>query len=147
MDEQRHDIDLVPSRDCDGCVTCCKVFPIPETGKPDYGLCANAGAKGCSDYDNRPDVCREFFCMWRHDASLGDEWKPSVAGFVLHDPAPWTLLISSDVDRPDARHREPYQSQIRDWVAECQRRQMMMGARVGPRATLLLKDREIDLDG
>ena len=148
MDEARGDMELVPGRNCDGCVMCCKVFPIPETGKDDFALCPHARVgEGCGNYDSRPETCREFFCLWRLDGSLEDDWKPSVAGFVLHDPAPWTLLVSGDVYDPDARQREPYASQIRQWAFELKRRQMLMGARCGDTTRLLLGDREVDLDG
>jgi hypothetical protein len=148
MDEARGEIELVAGRACDGCVMCCKVFPIPETGKQDFALCPQARREeGCANHDARPETCREFFCLWRLDASLGDDWKPSVAGFVLHDPAPWTLLVSGDVDDPEARHREPYASQIRQWALELKRRQMLMGARCGDATRLLLGDREVDLNG
>jgi len=137
----------VPGRDCGPCQMCCKVFPIPETQKPPYGLCGRARpGGGCADYAGRPDVCREFFCLWRLDGSLSDAWRPDVAGFALHDPEPWGLLISCDVDQPDAWRRPPYGETIRAWVAEAQRRQIMVGARAGARLLLLLRDREIELD-
>lgn len=148
MSEADAGIELVEGRDCAGCVMCCKVFPIPETGKPDYGLCPHAReGVGCDDHAGRPDVCREFQCLWRVDASLGEDWKPDVAGFVLHDPSPWTLLVSCDVDRPDAWRLDPYGSQIQEWAVELQRRQMLMGRRLGGRTRLMLRDREVDLDG
>lgn len=126
---------------------CCKVFPIAETGKADFGLCPHACLEsGCSIHAARPDVCREFFCLWRLDASLGAEWKPDIAGFVLHDPAPWSLLMSCDIDRPDAWLREPYASRIRQWAVELQRRQMMMGRRCGNRTVMMLRDSEIEID-
>ncbi len=148
MSEAGHDIDLVERRSCDGCVMCCKVFPIPETGKDDFALCPHAReGEGCGKHDERPDVCREFFCTWRLDASLDDAWKPDVAGFVLHDPAPWSLLMSCDVDDPEAWRREPYESQVRQWAVEMQRRQLLMGRRCGGKTTVMLRDREIVLDG
>lgn len=141
-------LSLVPGRECGDCALCCKVFPIPETGKADFALCPQSrpGA-GCAIHPSRPATCREFFCLWRLDASLGEEWKPSVAGFVLHDPLPWTLLISCDIDNPDAWRREPYASQISDWAVELQRRQMLMGRRVGGETFVVLRDREVGLDG
>ena len=148
MNEASRDIDLVQNRECGGCVMCCKVFPIPETGKPEFGLCPQAReGEGCAAHDARPGVCRDFFCAWRLDASLDDSWRPDVAGFVLHDPAPWSLLVSCDIENPDAWRREPYESQVRQWAAEMQRRQLLMGRRCGERTTVMLKDREIDLDG
>ena len=148
MDVVGFDPSILERRQCDGCVMCCVVFPVPEAGKPDYEACPHASAgEGCAHYETRPEVCRDFFCGWRLDPTLGDEWKPSVAGFVLHDPPPWSLLVSCDVAAPDAWRREPYVSRIRAWVAELQRRQGLAGARAGDCTRLLLKDREIEIDG
>ena len=139
--------ELIPDRACGACTLCCKVFPIPETGKTDFGLCPHAREHlGCDIHLKRPDTCRQFFCIWRLDASLGDEWRPDVAGFVLHDPAPFALLISCDDENPDAWRREPYESQIREWAVDIQRRGLLMGARAGDKTKVLLRDREIDLN-
>ena len=128
------------------CHLCCKVFPIPETGKNDDGWCPHLDpATGCSIHADRPKPCREFFCIWRYDASLGDEWKPCNAGFVLHDPAPFELLITEDVDRPDAWRREPYESEFRFWARDIAGRQRFVGVRRGERTVLLLKDGEVEL--
>jgi hypothetical protein len=148
MPNSEPELSLVPGRECGDCALCCKVFPIPETGKSDFALCPSARPPhGCSIHAARPDTCRDFFCLWRLDGSLGEEWKPSVAGFVLHDPSPWALLISCDVDNPEACRREPYDGQIRDWAVEMQRRQLLMGRRVGAKTYVVLRDREVELDG
>ncbi len=136
----------LPDRACGDCHMCCKVIPVAEAGKSGFELCGRARHDGCATYLTRPDACREFFCMWRLDASLDDAWKPSVAGFVLHDPAPFALLVSCDADQPDAWRREPYGSRIRHWAADIQRRGLLMAARAGARTILLLRDREIALD-
>jgi hypothetical protein len=137
---------LVPDRRCGECTMCCKVFPIPETGKADYENCPHlVPGVGCGIYETRPQTCRDFFCMWRFDASLDEAWKPSNAGFVLHDPPPWALIASHDVDAPDAWRREPYQSQIREWALELGRGQHLVGVRAGDRTTLLVRNGEVEL--
>jgi hypothetical protein len=133
-------------RECGSCHMCCKVFPIPETGKGDYQLCPyHVPGKGCSQYEKRPQICRDFFCAWMQDLQLPDEWKPCNAGFVLHDPPPWAILASGDVDQPDAWKREPYQSQLREWARQLAQAQHMVGVRVGKKVTMLLKNGEVDL--
>ena len=47
----------------------------------------------------------------------------------------------------NAWRREPYASQISDWAVELQRRQMLMGRRVGGETFVVLRDREVGLDG
>ena len=141
-DENRHS-----TRDCGDCHLCCKVFPIPETGKADFAPCPHLDPEtGCRDYDARPQACREFACLWLLDPSLPEAWKPCEAGFVLHDPAPWALLASVDVDWPDAWRREPYHGQLQAWAREFAQGQHLVGVRTGARMRLLLRDREMELD-
>ena len=137
---------LVEGRSCGECHLCCKVFPIPETGKSDDGWCPRLDpATGCKAHGARPAACREFFCTWRYDASLGDEWKPCVAGFVLHDPPPFELLVTEDVDRPDAWRREPYEADFRHWARDIASRQRFVGVRRGERTVLMTKTGEVEL--
>ena len=135
-------------RSCGECHLCCKVFPIPETGKEKYGNCPHLiPGQGCRDYEARPDTCRNFVCIWMQDPSLTEEWKPCHAGFVLHDPAPWSLLASVDVDDPDAWKREPYLTQLREWAREFAQGHHLVGVRVGANVRLLLRDGEVEIDG
>src|SRR3977135_545867 len=77
-------VDLVPGRSCGTCIMCCKVYAIRELNKRAGQMCVHAERGcGCKIYDNRPDVCRSFYCMWRVDATLGPEWKPETARFVV----------------------------------------------------------------
>ena len=100
---------------------------------------------GCTIHDDRPKPCREFFCTWRYDASLGEEWKPCVAGFVLHDPPPFSLLITEDVDNPEAWRREPYEDEFRAWAQDLAKRQHFVGVRRGKKTVLILRDGEVEL--
>jgi hypothetical protein len=135
-----------PARECGSCHMCCKVFPIPETGKRDYDVCPRlVPGKGCSQYETRPQACRDFFCAWMQDAHLPDEWKPCNAGFVLHDPPPWAILASCDVDDPGAWQREPYHGQLHDWARQFSQGQYLVGVRIGDKVKVLLKEGEVDL--
>lgn len=137
---------LVEGRSCGDCHLCCKVFPIEETGKSDDGWCPHLDpARGCAIHADRPGPCREFFCLWRYDASLGDDWKPCNAGFVLHDPAPFALFITEDVDNPGAWRRDPYEGDFRSFARDLISKQYFVGYRRGERTMLLLKDGEIEL--
>jgi hypothetical protein len=72
---------------------CCKVFAIEELNKPANVWCQHCptGRGGCNIYSTRPDLCRAFYCIWRTDPSLGDEWKPSHSKIVV-----WRNLPSAD---------------------------------------------------
>lgn len=62
-------------RSCGVCRICCKLPSIPELDKPADTWCEHAAltnAKpGCSIYDDRPGVCRDFKCAWLD--GLGEE--------------------------------------------------------------------------
>ena len=138
----------LPGRTCGTCHMCCKVFPIAEIGKEGYSNCVYLKhGEGCTNYDARPETCRNFFCDWRREPSLDESWKPSNAGFVLHDPAPYAMLASVDADRPDSWRQEPYYSQLKEWASDLAEGQHLAAVRVGSKTTLLIKDREVDIDG
>lgn len=148
MSDISRDVTTVAGRSCDSCHLCCKVFPIREVGKVGFAHCDNLEpGVGCRIYETRPQTCREFFCLWMLDASLGEEWQPCRAGFVLHDPVPYALLASVDVERPDSWRQEPYVADFRIWAHALTQGQHLVGVRCGDHTTLLIKDREIDIDG
>ena len=50
---------------CGTCTACCRVFDIPELKKPAGTWCQHCAiGKGCKVYDDRPQMCREFECLW-----------------------------------------------------------------------------------
>jgi hypothetical protein len=114
-------VDVLPGRSCGTCMMCCKVYAIDELNKVMGHWCAHAErGRGCKIYENRPDTCRRFYCLWRVEASLGPEWKPETARFVvaLDLLGYGGLTISLDRDRPDAWRKEPYHSTIRRWARQ-----------------------------
>jgi hypothetical protein len=50
---------------CGTCTACCRVFAIPEFNKSAGKWCdhCNIGV-GCNIYDARPNICRDFQCLW-----------------------------------------------------------------------------------
>jgi len=50
---------------CGTCTACCRIFDIPELSKPAGTWCQHCDlGKGCKVYDNRPEVCVDFQCLW-----------------------------------------------------------------------------------
>ncbi|MEM1183809.1 MAG: hypothetical protein AAGI53_02295 [Planctomycetota bacterium] len=87
--------NLSQGRSCGSCRVCCKLPDIPELDKPRDTWCRfsakSKGAPGCTRYEARPDVCREFECAWL--SGLGDaDDRPDKLG-VLWQP----------LDLPDGR--------------------------------------------
>lgn len=74
-------------RSCGDCSLCCKL-PRIEFG-PDG--CKAAGewceqcvpGRGCSLYDDRPEVCRRFSCLWLTDDGWPESHSPRKCGCVV----------------------------------------------------------------
>lgn len=50
---------------CGSCTLCCKIMGVPELNKLPGEWCPHADPKkGCMIYEDRPQVCVEFECVW-----------------------------------------------------------------------------------
>jgi uncharacterized protein len=75
-----------PGKSCGTCVMCCKVLDIEEFNKPAGLLCSNCGIKGgCHIYASRPQVCRDYECLWLTERSYPPTLKPDRIGTLLMD--------------------------------------------------------------
>jgi hypothetical protein len=53
------------TNNCGTCTACCRIFDIPAISKPAGTWCQHCDiGKGCKIYDSRPEMCREFKCLW-----------------------------------------------------------------------------------
>ena len=77
---------LVPGRECGGCTACCVALAIAvEDLKKMPGVpCQHCRASaGCAIYAGRPQVCRDYHCLWRSFDHLGEEWRPDRSGILM----------------------------------------------------------------
>ena len=83
---------LVAGRACGPCIGCCSIYQIPALQKPKYTLCKHCTGSSCAIYDDRPDDCRKFYCLWRRIAVMPEQARPDKIGIVftyeIHDPPP-----------------------------------------------------------
>jgi hypothetical protein len=56
---------------------------VKSMSKPRGAWCRNCTKKSCAIYDERPDDCRAFNCVWLKVETLPDELRPDKCGFVL----------------------------------------------------------------
>jgi hypothetical protein len=108
---------LVPGRSCgQSCNLCCKVYPLPWVdSRPAGKWCKHCKpGQGCAIWQARPDECVKFHCQWMYDASLGPEWKPEVARFVMNFSGGKTLAVMVDPGNRNAWKREPYYSKFKE---------------------------------
>ena len=80
----------IPGKACGECSFCCKVLEIAELAKPAGKLCEhclNAGSGGCGIYAGRPQVCRDYECLWKGDRDMSPRLRPDRTGTILmEDP-------------------------------------------------------------
>lgn len=78
---------LEATRACGDCTACCVLPRIPDLGKPGYWPCKYlhpTDAGGCGCYTTRPDVCRDYQCLWRMGRLAGDERRrPDRVGLMV----------------------------------------------------------------
>lgn len=73
-------------RKCGSCNLCCQVFEIKPLAKP-AGIRCQHLAKGCTNksctiYEQRPEVCAGFKCLWLEGAGPAS-LRPDRSGVVL----------------------------------------------------------------
>ena len=94
---------------------CCKLIEVVALDKPQFSWCTHCTpGKGCGIYAARPSECAKFFCGWMGDATLGDEWRPDRAKFVItFEPGTGSVFLACDPSSPGAWRREPYYAGIK----------------------------------
>lgn len=79
---------------CDGCVACCNGTLSAiigdhkvHRGSPCHNICYDNNS--CKIYDDRPEVCRKFRCLWLIQEDIPEWMKPSNSGILLiYRPTP-----------------------------------------------------------
>lgn len=76
---------VVETRTCGDCIACCQILNIDEPAlkKPAGQICPNHNGVGCSIYQNRPQTCRDWFCLWRRDDGLPETANPAKCGVAF----------------------------------------------------------------
>ncbi len=138
---------LVDGRSCGTCSMCCKIFDVPPVDNKPAGIwCKHCKpGSGCGIWDTRDQFCADYFCHWRFDASLGPEWRPDVAKFLINrEPGDIWLSVIVDKALPNAWRREPYHAKLRALATR-----LIEGGKhglmliVGDSKYVILPDREI----
>lgn len=74
-------------RACDSCTKCCEGYVTGEAKNiPFYpgNPCHFQSCKGCSIYNDRPNLCREFNCVWVEENSPLPEWMyPKICNIIV----------------------------------------------------------------
>jgi len=74
--------------ECEGCTACCRTHSVLAIGKQVGQDCPHCDWNvGCRLYENCPDDCHRYVCMWlrlKQDGRYVEELRPDVCGFVLN---------------------------------------------------------------
>jgi hypothetical protein len=78
-------VATVPGRECGSCTACCVFLTIdsPEITKQSGAICRHRTEAGCGIYETRPRPCQEFFCGWRRNANIPEDWRPDRSGIFI----------------------------------------------------------------
>ncbi len=126
---------------------CCKLVEITEIAKPQNVWCSHCTpGKGCGIYASRPSECANFDCGWLADTSLGDDWRPDRARFVItREPGSGRVFLVCDPAMPAAWRREPYYAKIKASLARPGAERTQIVVTTGRKITLLVRGGEYDL--
>jgi hypothetical protein len=119
---------------------------IDELQKPRQQWCEHCDiGVGCTIYDTKPPTCSGFYCSYLVHKAIGEEWRPSACGIVLHYDAPTNCIsIHVDEDRKDAWREEPFYSQIKNWAVSTAAAGGYVLVWAEGKVMLLTRDSEID---
>ena len=136
-----------PSRTCGTCSLCCKLLGIGELNKPSGTWCSKCNPPhGCTIYNDRPNECREFACVWLENPTLSEDWKPASSKIVLYFIDNGSRLIAHvDPGSPDVWRRQPYYDQLKAWARRGIRSKPKVVVRIENRLIAILPDRDVDL--
>ena len=127
-------------RTCGTCTMCCKVYRIPILNKQEGKWCAHCAiGSGCRIYEDRPEQCRSFVCLWLQDVTMPPEWKPEISKMVL-SIYPTTGFIYAQVDpgTPFAWRKEPYFSRLKAMAEQLLKDRRHVLVFVNGNATLIM---------
>lgn len=79
-------------RKCGSCTACCTTHSVHELAKGEWERCVNERKSGCAIYEDRPQSCRNFFCLWITGQMRAND-RPDKSGLVVTCPRPGTINV------------------------------------------------------
>ena len=92
---------------CGECYACCELPEIKEINKPANKKCFNYNdaCSGCGIYNDRPEVCRNYKCLWLSQEQIPDYYRPDKCGMVFEMPSGTLFYIG--VEYKEGAHKQP----------------------------------------
>lgn len=116
---------------CQDCTGCCIVFEVKDVGKAFGEPCKHLGktlfGTGCTIYEQRPDACQHYVCLWLDSQrqidvpSMPEAMRPDVTKVVLGWP--WgtdreTLFVYPYPGYDNAWQKAPVSHYLRSVLAK-----------------------------
>jgi hypothetical protein len=109
------------SLSCDGCTECCYYLGIAALGKPNCVTCKHVEERvGCGIYEERPEDCRTFECMWlQTQTDRVRAWpkmmRPDKCG-VMFVATTSDNTIAAHTREPDALENPTIKKRMNQWL-------------------------------
>src|ERR1700730_17365869 len=140
----------VAGRSCGDCSLCCKLAQVDELDKPSGGWSRHCapGRGGCTIYETRPPVCRNWVCSWIADSSLGPEWYPLTSKMILFfESSGSRLCVRVEPSHADVWRREPYYSQLKQWSSAAVEARHKIIDYIKKPVISIVADKDVDFGG
>jgi hypothetical protein len=141
---------MTTSNSCGDCDLCCRLLAIEALEKPPGLLCSHFHG-GCSIYEDRPDACRGFHCLWLKSerltpqARMGPHWRPDRAKFMMYtERGGLRQTVVVDQAYPLAWKREPYYGYLKRLSLRATEGYELL-VYVGDRRFVIFPDEDVDL--
>jgi uncharacterized protein len=143
--------NMTTSRICGECSLCCKLLPIAVLDKQANLWCQHCKpGNGCSIYNTRPQVCRDYHCGWLLGV-LNDNWYPTNCHMIVTLPYERhpACTVAVDPDHSDIWEQEPYLDDLKSMAAQYGFVQVVLATGEGPMIGLVSPFRvtKLPLDG
>jgi len=77
-------VTKIENNKCGECTLCCELLPIPEIGKSENVLCTDCTLKkGCNIYNERPESCVNFDCLYISSNEMELELRPDNCNVIF----------------------------------------------------------------
>lgn len=89
---------------CGDCSLCCKLLHVIELDKRAGTWCEHCDVgHGCTIYQQRPQSCQDFECMWLQEDSMPEDLKPNKSHCVLWvNETGEIMMVSVDPNFPNS---------------------------------------------
>lgn len=115
------DIATVSGRSCGTCTLCCRLPDIEALAKPANAWCDHClPDKGCTIYQHRPALCRDFLCLWMTSPALGPEWEPARSRMMIYAQGPQTTVLV-DPAHPGIWKKAPYAAGLKSLAQDAEK--------------------------